>query len=96
MGLKQVSFVERSSLSQRLPHRRFHCIQVCSYVPVGSPGPPVVESAAREPVTSADDLREKEKRTRMRREERKRKRDEEKAGRERERESNRPGVDLLG
>ena len=25
MGLKQVSFVERSSLSQRVPCRRFHC-----------------------------------------------------------------------
>ena len=26
MGLKQVSFVERSSLSQRVPYQRFHCI----------------------------------------------------------------------
>ena len=25
MGLKQVSFVERSSLSRRVPYRRFHC-----------------------------------------------------------------------
>ena len=26
MELKQVSFVERSSLSRRVPHRKFHCI----------------------------------------------------------------------
>ena len=25
MGLKQVSFVERSFLSRRVPYRRFHC-----------------------------------------------------------------------
>ena len=26
MGLKQVSFVERSFLSWRVPYQRFHCI----------------------------------------------------------------------
>ena len=26
MGLKQVSFVKRSSLSKRVPYQRFHCI----------------------------------------------------------------------
>ena len=25
MGLKQVSFIERSSLSRRIPYQRFHC-----------------------------------------------------------------------
>ena len=28
MGSKQVSFVERSSLSQRVPYRRFHCMYI--------------------------------------------------------------------
>ena len=29
MVLQQVSFVERLSLSQRVPYRRFHCIAIC-------------------------------------------------------------------
>ena len=36
MGLKQVSFVERSSLSQRVPYRRFHCVHSNAGCPITS------------------------------------------------------------
>ena len=32
MVLQQVSFVERLSLSQRVPYQRFHCIVLCTHV----------------------------------------------------------------
>ena len=36
MGSKQVSFVERSSLSQRVSYRRFHCICQLKTQPISS------------------------------------------------------------